>query len=95
MCLAVDELVRTLVETKLGTMSSMEQTRTATFLDIAGRGLMPIPLRYSSAHTGRYGGCFVADTKVLCLTTEQFIIEKNIVDVLLHSIGQGVAFEFA
>ena len=81
-----DELVRTLVETKLGTMSSMEQTRTATFLDIACRGLMPIPLRYASAHTGRYGGCFVADTKVLCLTTEQCIIEKNIVDVLLSDL---------
>ena len=81
-----DELVRTLVETKLGTMSSMEQTRTATFLDIAGRGLMPIPLRYASAHTGRYGGCFVADTKVLCLTTEQCITEKTIVDVLLTDL---------
>lgn len=81
-----NELVRTLVETKLGTMSSMEQTRTATFLDIASRGRMPIPLRYASAHTGRYGGCFTADTKVLCLTTEQCIIEKNIVDVLLSDL---------
>ena len=81
-----DELVRTLVETKLGTMSSMEQARTATFLDIASRGLMPIPLRYASAHTGRYGGCFVADTTLLCLTAEQCIIEKNIVDVLLSDL---------
>ena len=81
-----DELVRTLVETKLGTMSSMEQTRTATFLDIASRGRMPIPLRYASAHTGRYGGCFAADTKVLCLTTDQCIVEKNIVDVLLSDL---------
>ena len=79
-------LVRLLVETKLGSMSSMEQTRTATFLDIASRGLMPIPLRYASAHTGRYGGCFTADTKVLCLTAEQCIMEKNIVDVLLSDL---------
>ena len=57
-------LVRLLVETKLGAMSSMEQTRTATFLDIASRGEMPIPLRYAAAHTGRYGGCFVAGTKI-------------------------------
>lgn len=64
-----DKLVRTLVETKLGTMSSMEQTRTATFLDIASRGKMPIPLRYASAHTGRYGGCFVAETMV-CLRSK-------------------------
>lgn len=81
-----DVLVRILVETKLGTMSSMEQTRTATFLDIASRGRMPIPLRYASAHTGRYGGCFKFDTKVLCLTAEQYIIEKNIVDVLLSDL---------
>lgn len=81
-----NELVRSLVETKLGTMSSMEQTRTATFLDIASRGRMPIPLRYASAHTGRYGGCFTADTKVLCLTAEQCIMEKNIVDVLLSDL---------
>lgn len=81
-----NELVRALVETKLGTMSSMEQTRTATFLDIATRGLLPIPLRYASAHTGRYGGCFVADTKVLCLTNDQCITEKNIVDVLLSDL---------
>lgn len=65
-----NELVRTLVETKLGTMSSMEQTRTATFLAIASRGRMPIPLRYASAHTGRYGGmdkinCFSAGHELL------------------------------
>ena len=48
-----NKLVSTLVSTKLGAMSSMEQTRTATFLDIAQRGLMPIPLRYAAAHTGR------------------------------------------
>lgn len=64
-----NKLVSTLVSTKLGAMSSMEQTRTATFLDIAQRGLMPIPLRYSAAHTGRYGGCFKADTKV-CLKSK-------------------------
>lgn len=51
-----NQLVRNLVETKLGTMSSMEQTRTTTFLDIASRGLAPVYLRYASAHTGRYGG---------------------------------------
>ena len=51
-----DELVRTLVETKLGTMSSLAQTRTENFLDIASRGLFPVALRYASAHTGRYGG---------------------------------------
>lgn len=51
-----NELVRVLVETKLGSMSSMEQTRTATFLDIASRGKAPVYLRYGSANTLRYGG---------------------------------------
>lgn len=81
-----DETVQLLVETKLGAQSSMEATRTQTFLDIADRGLLPIPLSYAAAHTGRYGGCFSADTKVLCLTAEQSIIEKNIVDVLLSDL---------
>lgn len=64
-----NKLVSTLVSTKLGAMSSMEQTRTATFLDIAERGLMPIPLRYSAAHTGRYGGCFTQET-IVCLKSK-------------------------
>lgn len=38
-------------------------------LDIASRGNMPIPLRYASAHTGRYGGCFVAET-IVCLKSK-------------------------
>lgn len=64
-----NKLVSALVSTKLGAMSSMEQTRTATFLDIAQRGLMPIPLRYAAAHTGRYGGCFNAETMVCCFVS--------------------------
>ena len=59
-----DELVQLLVETKLGAQSSMEATRTQTLLDIASRGLMPVPLSYAAAHTGRYGGCFVGETAI-------------------------------
>lgn len=51
-----DELVRLLVETKLGAQSSMEETRTQTFLDNASRGLFPVVLQYGAAHTLRYGG---------------------------------------
>nr|DAD83097.1 MAG TPA: DNA POLYMERASE [Podoviridae sp. ctlpi2] len=57
-------LVQAVVEAKLGAQSSQEQTRTATFLDIASRGKMPVPLRYAAAHTGRYGGCFVGETQI-------------------------------
>ena len=59
-----DELVRLLVETRLGVQSSMEETRTQAFLDIASRGLLPAPLAYAAAHTGRYGGCFVGETDI-------------------------------
>ena len=60
-----DPRVSALVEAKLGSASSMEQTRTQSFLSIASRGRMPVPLRYSAAHTGRYGGCLIGSTKVI------------------------------
>ena len=64
-----DPVIRTLVETKLGVSSTNEETRTGRFLSLASRGLMPIPLRYASAHTGRYGGCFAPETMV-CLKSK-------------------------
>lgn len=51
-----DELTRTLCEARLGAASNLEMTRCKRFIDISRRGLMPVPLRYASAHTGRYGG---------------------------------------
>ena len=73
-----DELVRTLVETKLGTMSSMEQTRTATFLDIASRGLCPVYLRYASAHTGRYGGGEQQNFQNLSKRTKEPVLRRSL-----------------
>lgn len=49
-------LVQALVGARLGIKSTLEETRTARFLDIANRGALPIPLRYYAAHTGRWGG---------------------------------------
>jgi DNA polymerase I-like protein with 3'-5' exonuclease and polymerase domains len=49
-------LVQTLVAARLGTKSTLEETRTQRFLDISSRGKLPIPLRYYAAHTGRWGG---------------------------------------
>jgi DNA polymerase len=40
----------------LGTKSTLEETRTQRFIDIAKRGLLPVPVRYYAAHTGRWGG---------------------------------------
>lgn len=72
-----NELVRTLVETKLGTMSSMEQTRTATFLDIASRGLMPLPLRYSGTHTHRFSGMDSLNVQNLTKRTKDPVLRRS------------------
>jgi DNA polymerase len=34
----------------------LEETRTQRFIDIAGRGPLPVPIKYYAAHTGRWGG---------------------------------------
>lgn len=49
-------MVQLLVAARLGTKSTLEETRTQRFIDIADRGFLPIPLRYYAAHTGRWGG---------------------------------------
>ena len=48
--------VQALVGARLGTKSTIEETRTARFIGIAERGSLPVPLRYYAAHTGRWGG---------------------------------------
>ena len=48
--------VQNLVAARLGNKSTLEETRTQRFIDIAKRGNLPIPLRYYAAHTGRWGG---------------------------------------
>ena len=51
-----DPYVQTLVTSRLGTKSTLEEARTERFIGIAKRGLMPVPIRYYAAHTGRWGG---------------------------------------
>ena len=53
-----DELVVAAVEARMGTKSTQKQSRAQRFLGIHKRmnGLIPVPLIYYSAHTGRYGG---------------------------------------
>ena len=48
--------VQALVSARLGTKSTIEETRTERFIGIANRGALPVPLRYYAAHTGRWGG---------------------------------------
>jgi DNA polymerase I-like protein with 3'-5' exonuclease and polymerase domains len=56
--LAEDEDIRVqaLVAARLGNKSTLEETRTQRFIDISKRGLLPVPIRYYAAHTGRWGG---------------------------------------
>jgi DNA polymerase I-like protein with 3'-5' exonuclease and polymerase domains len=51
-----DMRVQTLAAARLGTKSTLEETRTERLISIAKRGSLPVPLRYYAAHTGRWGG---------------------------------------
>lgn len=51
-----DEHVRLLVAARLGVKSTLEETRAERFLQMAGRGPFPVPLRYYGAHSGRWSG---------------------------------------
>ena len=48
--------VQSLVAARLGNKSTLEETRTQRFIDISKRGLLPVPVKYYAAHTGRWGG---------------------------------------
>lgn len=51
-----DPRVQALVAARLGTKTTLEETRTQRFIDIAKRGALPVPIKYYAAHTGRWGG---------------------------------------
>lgn len=51
-----DPRVQTLVSARLGNKTTLEETRTQRFIDIALRGALPVPIKYYAAHTGRWGG---------------------------------------
>jgi len=51
-----DPKVQALVAARIGLKSTLEETRTERFIDIALRGALPVPIKYYAAHTGRWGG---------------------------------------
>jgi DNA polymerase len=51
-----DLRVQALVGARLGIKTTLEETRTQRFIDIAKRGPLPVPIKYYAAHTGRWGG---------------------------------------
>ena len=51
-----DARVAPLVRGRLAAKSVSELRRTEKFIQVAGRGTMPVPLKYHGAHTGRWSG---------------------------------------
>lgn len=51
-----NEDVQNLVSARLGTKSTIEETRTENLIKVAERGRLPIMLNYYGAHTGRFSG---------------------------------------
>lgn len=81
-----DLRVQTLVGARLGNKSTLEETRTQRFIDIANRGRLPIPLKYYGARTGRWAACVVAATRLTVYNAVEGVVEKRIVDVLLDDL---------
>lgn len=48
--------VQGLVAARLGTKTTIEESRTERFIEMADRGAFPVPLRYYGAATGRWSG---------------------------------------
>jgi len=48
--------VRAIVGVRLGTKSTIEETRTQRLIEVSKRGPLPIMLKYYGAHTGRFSG---------------------------------------
>jgi DNA polymerase len=53
-----DPFIQQLCSVRLGTMSTLEESRIQRFIDVGKRnkGRLPIPLKYYGAHTGRWAG---------------------------------------
>lgn len=53
-----DPFIQQLCSVRLGTKSTLEESRIERFISIGGRnkGKLPIPLKYYGAHTGRWAG---------------------------------------
>lgn len=53
-----DPFIQHLCAVRLGTKSTLEESRIKRFLDIGlrNKGLIPVPLKYYGAHTGRWAG---------------------------------------
>ena len=88
-----DVRVQALVAARLGNKTTIEETRTERFLNMAVRGAFPVPLRYYGAHSGRWSGCLVADTRVTVYDLVLGVVDKPITEVLLDDlVWDGLEF---
>jgi hypothetical protein len=89
-----DPTVQALAAARLGVKSTLEETRTQRFIDIASRDpRFPVPLKYAYARTKRSSGCLVAETLVLVYDPVRGQVQKRIVDVLRDDlVWDGEAF---
>lgn len=88
-----NEDVALLCEARLAVKSTTERTRAQRFLDISGRGALPVPLSYYGAATGRWTACLVAETEVIVYDRHNGQCVKRIVDVLPDDlVWDGIEF---
>lgn len=77
-----NEAVQALAAARLGTKSTIAESRVARFHGISTRGPLTVPYSYGATLTHRLSGCLVADTKIQCYDPDYGPCEKRIVDVL-------------
>ena len=73
-----DVRVRKLAMARLEIKSTQEESRIDRFIDIANRGLLPIPLLYCGAHTTRWSGADSVNIQNLPSRGEKTTLKKSI-----------------
>lgn len=79
---ALNDIIQALAAARIGTKSTINESRVERFYGISTRGLLPVPLEYGKTVTERLAGCLVADTKIQCYDPVYGQCVKNIVDVM-------------
>lgn len=90
LCEHDDPKVQAVCQARLAAKSSIDETRCLKFLEYGSYGFLPMGYKIGGAHTNRMSGgsagCLTADTMILCLTSDDCIVEKPIVDVLITDL---------
>lgn len=78
------EYIKEIIDLKLDASSSIEQTRTETYLSLANLQTtppqaMPVYLKYWSAHTGRYGGGQKSNMQNLSKRTRDPLLRRSLI----------------